>query len=251
MGRAKFGNLRTDLPRRNAPRPKFSNRNENNNCSEDDIQCIDDGEVKAPVTIPPLSDNERKAKKQERNKLFKQLLKNRNEETTTQATVSVVTPIAIVTPTNSRNQKQKDMSPLENLFNIIQTNKAAPKSAVRVTSSSSRCSSSSTGGRRKKVKKSINRKTDSSQLHELSPQERLVKKVQETLRNENKEKEEAKDIVRQSSQRKKVIFRKRKDEEVTKLPRTGRHFRPGSSQIKSVKVRVRRIDEIPPFPIVY
>merc|ERR1711902_442779 len=133
--------------------------------------------------------------------------KNRNEEKTTPATLSVVTPVAIVIPSNSRNKQQKEMSPLENLFNIIQTSKGAPKSDVRVTSSSSRSSSSSvsssrsssssssTGGRRKKVKKSINR-TDSSQLHELSPQERLVKKVQETLRNENKgkEEEEAKDI---------------------------------------------------------
>merc|ERR1712126_479713 len=90
-----------------------------------------------------------------------------------------------------------------------------------VSSSRSSSSSSSTGGRMKKVKKSINRK-DSSQLHELSPQERLVKKVQETLRNDNKRnEEETKDIVRPSSPRKKVIFRKRKDEEVTKLPRTG------------------------------
>ena len=82
-----------------------------------------------------------------------------------------------------------------------------------------------------------------------------MKKVQETLRNENNNADtEVKDIVRPSNSRKKVIFRKRKGEEVARLgqlPRKGRQFQPGSSQIKSVKVRVRRIEEIPPYPIVY
>ena len=82
-----------------------------------------------------------------------------------------------------------------------------------------------------------------------------MKKVQETLRNENNKADpEAKNIVRPSNSRKKVIFRKRKGEEDARsgqLPRIGRQFEPGSSQIKSVKVRVRRIEEIPPFPIVY
>ena len=81
-----------------------------------------------------------------------------------------------------------------------------------------------------------------------------MKKVQETLRNENNADTEVKDIVRPSNSRKKVIFRKRKGEEVARLgqlPRIGRQFQPGSSQIKSVKVRVRRIEEIPPYPIVY
>ena len=98
------------------------------------------------------------------------------------------------------------------------------------------------------------RATESPDLQRLTPQQRLVKKVQETLRNENRNpEEEARDIIRQTNPRKKVIFRKRKDGEVrqAELPREGRKFQPGSSQIKSVKVRVRRIEEIPPFPIVY
>ena len=101
------------------------------------------------------------------------------------------------------------------------------------------------------MKKSTKGHSRPGDLHHLTPQERLVKKVQETLRNENGE---AKDIVRPSNSRKKVIFRKRTGEEALRsgqLPRIGRQFQPGSSQIKSVKVRVRRIEEIPPFPIVY
>ena len=102
------------------------------------------------------------------------------------------------------------------------------------------------------MKKSL-RGSDS--LHHLSPQERLVKKVQDTLINDNSNSDtrDVKDITRPTASRKKAILRKRvnEEEEDGKLPRIGRTFKPGSSQIKSVKVRVRRIDEIPPFPIVY
>ena len=250
-------NRRTGFPRRNSPLIKSAPRT-----------------TKPPAPaqekeneILPLSDTERKSKKQERNNLFKKLLNGRNEEKTTS------NPIVIKIP------KQEEMSPLENLFNIIQSNQETPEKpepSVRVTSSSSssssrsvsssssssssRSSSSSTGtgGRRKKVKKSTkshSRSTEDRSLQQLTPQERLVKKVQETLRNENNKADtEAKDIVRPSNSRKKVIFRKRKGEEAARsgqLPRIGRQFQPGSSQIKSVKVRVRRIEEISPYPIVY
>ena len=148
------------------------------------------------------------------------------------------------------------MTPLENLFNIINEEKQGEeevKTVVRVTSSSSSSSVSSQAGRKKVVKKSLRGSRGPAQLLHLSPQERLVKKVQETLRNENSEDDPVKDLNRPTSPRKKVIFRKRKEEEVRQqqVPRLGRSSRPGSSQIKSVKVRVRRIEEVPPFPIVY
>ena len=247
-------NRRASFPRRNSPLTRTTPKT-----------------TQAPATdkekdVLPLSDTERKSKKQERNNLFKKLLSGRNEERTT------TKPVVNQIPT-----QEKEMSPLENLFNIIQSNQETPEKpepSVRVTSSSSssssrsvssssssssvRSSSSSTGGRRKKVKKSTKshlRSTGDRSLQQLSPQERLVKKVQETLRNESDTADtEARDIVRPRNSRKKVIFRKRKDEEVDQsgqLPRIGRQFKPGSSQIKSVKVRVRRIEEIPPFPIVY
>jgi len=224
--------------------------------------------------VLPLTDNERESKKQERNNLFKKLLRGRSDETTS---------TALPTPAPAGPKKQnKKMSPLENLFNIIKTSKEDSEPVVRVTSSSSTSSRSSSsrsstsvssssstssisssrpsvsnGPKRKKVKKSVaghTRATESPDLQRLTPQQRLVKKVQETLRNENRNpEEEARDIIRQNNPRKKVIFRKRKDGEVrqAELPREGRKFQPGSSQIKSVKVRVRRIEEIPPFPIVY
>ena len=103
------------------------------------------------------------------------------------------------------------------------------------------------------MKKSVRPAETSPQLHSLSPQERLVKKVQETLINDNSksEKEELRDIRRPDSSRKKVILRKRVIDEDNKLPRIGRTYNPDKSQIKSVKVRVRRIEELPAFPIVY
>lgn len=252
-------NRRGSLPRRNSPLIKSVARTTQAPAQEKEKEIL------------PLSDTERKSKKQERNNLFKKLLSGRNEEKRT------VKPVVKSIP------KQEEMSPLENLFNIIQSNQETqekPKPSVKVTSSSSssssrsvsssrtvsssssssssRSSSSSTGGRRKKVKKSAkshSRPTEDLSLQQLTPQERLVKKVQETLRNENNNADtEVKDIVRPSNSRKKVIFRKRKGEEVARLgqlQRKGRQFQPGSSQIKSVKVRVRRIEEIPPYPIVY
>jgi len=252
-------NRRGSLPRRNSPLIKSAARTTQAPAQEKEKEIL------------PLSDTERKSKKQERNNLFKKLLSGRNDEKAT------VKPVVKSIP------KQEEMSPLENLFNIIQSNQETPekpKPSVKVTSSSSssssrsvsssrtvsssssssssRSSSSSTGGRRKKVKKSAkshSRPTEDLSLQQLTPQERLVKKVQETLRNENNNADtEVKDIVRPSNSRKKVIFRKRKGEEVARLgqlQRKGRQFQPGSSQIKSVKVRVRRIEEIPPYPIVY
>merc|ERR1711874_133107 len=111
---------------------------------------------------------------------------------------------------------------------------------------------SSTGRRKAKVKKSLGSRGRPSRLLNLSPQERLVKKVQETLRNDNNGEESLKDLTRPLTPRKKVIFRKKKEGEDSKagIPRISRSFRPGSSKIKSVKVRVRRIDEVSPFPIV-
>ena len=179
------------------------------------------------------------------------------------------------------------MSPLENLFNIIQKNKEKTsddtKSIVRVSSSSSssvsrsssesrtsstsssssRSSSSSPSsrpsrfgshGKKKKIKKTTSTSGGSAsepELQQLSPQERLVKKVKETLRTESSQRGDS----QEPSNRKKVIIRKEIDneEDSNRLSksRISRQFRPGRSQIKSVKVRVRRIDEIPPHPVVY
>ena len=259
------GNSRTNPQSRNNPFTRASLKTspapKNKNNEED---------------VLPLTDNERESKKQERNNLFKKLLRGRSDETT-----SAPLPTPAPAPAGPQNKK---MSPLENLFNIIKTSKEDSEPVVRVTSSSSTSSrssssrsstsvssssssssisssipSASNGGKRKKVKKSVaghtrTKATESPDLQRLTPQQRLVKKVQETLRNENRnQEEEARDIIRQTNPRKKVIFRKRKDGEVrqAELPREGRKFQPGSSQIKSVKVRVRRIEEIPPFPIVY
>merc|ERR1712176_640315 len=144
-------NRRAGLPRRNSPLTKPSPRTTQAPAKEEENEVL-----------PPLSDTERKSKKQERNNLFKKLLSGRNEAKTTPKPVIDKIP----------KQKEK-MSPLENLFNIIQSDQETsekPEPSVRVTSSSSssssrsvsssssssssRSSSSSTGGRRKKKKKS-------------------------------------------------------------------------------------------------
>jgi len=216
--------------------------------------------TEAPRTeeTSPLTSVEKEAKIEQRNNLFKKLIRDRaDEEIVSSTPASVPTTLA-------PNPSTTKMSPLENLFNIIKADRRPPEPVVTVVSSSSsssssvstsvstsRSSSSSTGSRRKtKVKKSVR----APQLHSLSPQERLVKKVQETLRNDNSEKYDVRDITRPTIPRKKVILRKRvndENESLRKLPRIGRTFDPGSSKIKSVKVRVRRIEDLPTFPIVY
>merc|ERR1712128_98869 len=105
-------------------------------------------------------------------------------------------------------------------------------------------------GKRKKSTRPSNATptpTEDPSLQNLTPQERLVKKVQETLRSgDNKEADRA----RPKSRRKKVIFRKKKTDD-DQLPRSGRTLGSEGTQIKTVKVRVRRIVEPQPFPIVY
>merc|ERR1711990_180109 len=110
-------NPRAGLPRRNSPLTRTSPRTTQAPPQEEN-------EVEP---LRPLSDNERKSKKQERNNLFKKLLSSRNEEKVTKA------PVVIVLP-----ETETEMSPLENLFNIIESNKESsekPKPGVRVTSS--------------------------------------------------------------------------------------------------------------------
>ena len=235
---------RTDIPRRQSQNVKLPLiRNKEKKPLKSDVP---DGK-KSEENVP-LSDTERKSQKAERNSLLRKLVQDKGERSQRPDIQAVI-----------KEKPHEEMTPLENLFNIINSEKSeeeSVKTVVRVTSSSSSSSSSvtssSSGGRRKKVKKSVRGSREGQHLN-LSPQERLVKKVRETLRNDNSQQESFKDLSRPTSPRKKVILRKRKDE-VEQTARIGRSFRPrlpGSSQIKSVKVRVRRIDEVPPFPIVY
>merc|ERR1711892_851151 len=211
--------------------------------------------------VLPLNDEERKNQKNQRNSLLKQLSKNRGDQRQSGSRNSRPKQIEKV-PVTKRPQKQETKtgsSALENLFSIISSNdNAASQTVVKVTSSSSSSSSSSESsgpnvrirphGKKQGKRKSSNpTPTEDPSLQNLTPQERLVKKVQETLRSgENKEADRA----RPKSRRKKVIFRKKKTDD-DQLPRSGRTLGSEGTQIKTVKVRVRRIVEPQPFPIVY
>jgi len=161
--------------------------------------------------------------------------------------------------------RSSDVNPLANLFNIA-TNKQESddsKTVVKVTSSSSTSSSSSSrrigpgqgrggkGERRKKKKKAKARPTSNPNLRDLSPQQRLVQKVMETL-NQNKEGGAAAGSQQSLNdgegpvRKKKIILRKKKNP----LSRSGRVLEDGS-KMKHIKVRVRRPHTPPPFPIVY
>merc|ERR1712243_224321 len=116
-----------------------------------------------------------------------------------------------------------EMSALENLFQII-------TSSTSSTSSSSSSSSSSGGGVREtshgrsnggKRGSSSPSPTEDPELQALSPQERLVKKVQETLVSKGSSSGD-----RSRGVRKKVILRKEKSD--GKIPRHGRRLGEGS-----------------------
>jgi len=213
--------------------------------------------------VLPLNDEERKNKKNQRNSLLKQLSKNRGDQRQTGIRHSKPKQI----PTTNRPQKQNrktGSSALENLFSIINSgNNDASQTVVKVTSSSSTSSSSSSSRKssepnvriRPHGKKQGKRKisgtpspTEDPSLQNLTPQERLVKKVQETLRSG--ESEETGHTRPKSTRRKKVIFRKKKTD-AKDFPRSGTALGSDGTQIKTVKVRVRRIVEPEPFPIVY
>merc|ERR1712243_180759 len=133
-----------------------------------------------------------------------------------------------------------EMSALENLFQIITSSTSSTSSSssgggVRVTSHGR-----SNGGKRGSSSPSP---TEDPELQALSPQERLVKKVQETLVSKGSSSGD-----RSRGVRKKVILRKEKSD--GKIPRHGRRLGDGS-KIKTKKIRVRRPEEEEPFPIRY
>lgn len=222
--------------------------------------------------IQPLNDEERKSQKSQRNNLLKQLSKNRGDQRQSGNRPSRPTrpsgpDRAPAAEGPKAGQKGTGASALENLFNIISANKGSDndstKTVIKVTSSSSSSSSSSessgpnvrirphgkkTGKRNGSREGGNATPTEDPTLQNLTPQERLVKKVKETLRNgDQKEPDQSRS---RSNRRKKVIFRKKKTDD-DQLPRSGRKLGSDGTQIKTVKVRVRRIVEPQPFPIVY
>ena len=239
----------------------------------------DESEVvreKIPEDLTPLSKVERQSKKNQRNTLFKQIIRNRDQNSQSRLRQNASRahsrsrphlPPRALSPTDQKESVSvhsipKENSALQNLFSIIasgknKTEEELSKTVVRVTSSSSRSgvtSSSSTSsssrpavlvrplGRRTSKMKAVGARvspTANPDLRSLTPQQRLVKKVQDTLRKDGDD-----DILRPRSPRKKVIFRKKTPRHASQLG--GGRKRP---QMKSVKVRVRRIPEI--FPKVY
>jgi len=267
------GAQRAVPPRPNSERPRSSRPGSQR------PQSKRPGSVRPSIKVPsqrneeeiakvvlPLNDEERKSQTNQRNSLLKQLVKNRGDQR--QGGTRKNRPQQ---PTQrpqkqetKRPKKKSDTSALENLFSIISSNDDS-KTVVKVTSSSSSSSSSGPNvrirphgkkhGKRKKSNRPSNATptpTEDPSLQNLTPQERLVKKVKETLRSGESVTDDA-DLVRPKSNRKKVIFRKKKTGN-DQLPRSGRKLGPDSGSpipIKTVKVRVRRIVEPLPFPIVY
>lgn len=256
---------RSDTRRPQAKRPK-SQRPQSQRPEQISSRKKEEENEKA---VLPLNDEERKNQKNQRNSLLKQLSKNRGVQRQTGSRNNRPKP-PVQVPEAKRPQTQEKKtgaSALENLFSIISSGKGndndASKTVIKVTSTSSSSSSSSEssqpnirirphgkkqGKRKKSVGPSNATPTEDPSLQNLTPQERLVKKVQETLiSGENKE---ADHVRPKSSRRKKVIFRKKKTDD-DQLPRSGRKLDSEGTQIKTVKVRVRRIVEAQPFPIVY
>lgn len=169
------------------------------------------------------------------------------------------------------------MSPLENLFSIAKKTTAQPKAEVKKSDNKKAAAKGGNSGERKtgirrKVKGKKQRPTTSPTLQDLSPQERLVNKVMETL-NQNKDTASAeqrrssasaevagsKKVVVPAGRRvaggggisreggdgrkKKIIFRKKKTQRINRS-RTGRTLSHDeaeeASRLKHVKVRVRR-----------
>jgi len=234
----------------------------------------------------PLTKREKSSKKSQRNNLLRLLGRNRdsskkqtrlhNQESLPQS------PVKSLKRNEKGPEQDKEMSPLENLFNIIasKTGKEndSEKTLVKVTSSSSSSSSSRgpnvrphgriKGKKTKKGQRLVSSSRPVSNKHpileDLSPQERLVKKVKDTLvknkdniaggvskENGRRPTKSDMNLSRPQSNRKKVIFRKKKLDRFGNghNPREGRTLE--GSNMKRVKVRVRRINETPTFPIVY
>jgi len=216
------------------------------------------------ANVEPLTEEEKARKTNERNNLLNLLSKNRKNGRPGGRSSNRPQPSTTNQPEPERQtEKKKEMSPLETLFQIITTSSSSSSStssSSSFSSSSSSPSSSQKGvrvtshgrkqGKRKKGSKrpSAPSPTEDPELRGLSPQERLVKKVQETL-GTGQEGPSLQARDRPRGVRKKVILRKEKPDRG--LPREGRRLGEGS-KIKTRKIRVRRPEEEPPlFPIVY
>merc|ERR550534_2828674 len=206
------------------------------------------------VNVEPLTEEEKARKTSERNNLLNLLSKNRKTGRPGGSRSSSRPQPPTASQPQPQSENKKEMSPLESLFQIITSSSSSSSSSTSSSSSSSSPSLSQKGvrvtshGRKQGKKKKGSKRpaapspTEDPELRGLSPQERLVKKVQETLVVQDGPSLQARDRPR--GVRKKVILRKEK-------PREGRRLGEGS-KIKTRKIRVRRPEEEPPlFPIVY
>merc|ERR1712025_1320086 len=178
---------------------------------------------------------------------------------------------------NKSKKKEKKMNPLENLFNIINSGSANDKkenqqTVVKVTSSSSSSSSNHPEGKKhirkqgRKKKKGIRPRpgkgplpTANPKFEDLSPQERLLQKVKETLNKKGKSAGNGNVIpfapkeadIQQPKHSRKIKIRINKPGRIRngERPREGRNIE--ESKLKTFKVRVRRVEEAAPFPVVY
>ena len=205
------------------------------------------------MLVRHLTEEEKARKTSERNNLLNLLSKNRKTGRPGGSRSSSRPQPPTPSQPQVQSENKKEMSPLESLFQII-TSSSSSSSSTSSSSSSSSPSLSQKGvrvtshGRKQGKKKKGSKRppapspTEDPELRGLSPQERLVKKVQETLVVQDGPSLQARDRPR--GVRKKVILRKEK-------PREGRRLGEGS-KIKTRKIRVRRPEEEPPlFPIVY
>jgi len=230
-----------------------------------------------------LTSAERSKAKAERNSLLK-LLSNKNGRRPLFKSKPRPTPTTS-TPTRQptgNSGSTSSMSPLENLFSIAKKTTEQPKAEVKKSDNKKAAAKGGNSGERKtgirrKVKGKKQRPTTSPTLQDLSPQERLVNKVMETL-NQNKDTASAeqrrssasaqvagsKKVVVPAGRRvgggssgggggisreggdgrkKKIIFRKKKTQRISRS-RTGRTLSHDeaaeASRLKHVKVRVRR-----------
>ena len=210
------------------------------------------------ANVEPLTEEEKARKTSERNNLLNLLSKNRKTGRPGGSRSSSRPQPPTPNQPQPQSENKKEMSPLESLFQIITSSSSSSSSSSTSSSSSSSSPSSlsqkgvrvtSHGRKQGKKKKGSKRPpsapspTEDPELRGLSPQERLVKKVQETLVVQDGPSLQARDRPR--GVRKKVILRKEK-------PREGRRLGAEGSKIKTRKIRVRRPEEEPPlFPIVY
>merc|ERR1712128_386965 len=206
------------------------------------------------ANVEPLTEEEKARKTNERNNLLNLLSKSRKNGRPGGRSSNRPQPSAPNPPEPPRqNENKKTMSPLESLFQIITTSSSSSSSSSPPSSSQKGVRVTSHGRKQGKRKKGSKRPsapspTEDPELRGLSPQERLVKKVQETL-GTGQEGPSLQARDRPRGVRKKVILRKEKPDR--DLPREGRRLGEGS-KIKTRKIRVRRPEEEPPlFPIVY